>query len=398
MKKPHKIPFLTEHENRHRDEGGRLISGRLLQLLSAWKEDFRQVLSVLCEHVKVQSDVNWLGGDDNLTAIQARLGRALELVIYDVQASAECGGNGQSFETGLDCLLELTREAFTHRTSGESLHGIPEEPEAHMALEIQSCLIALIARGEVQGAVDLARSVGACSRIITHWNRSDLLEPGYQKRFGPELDRLRILATLSSQLENGCIPTLKALRISAFSQEKDAGDFNRLLVNMKIKELLPNESTGSGNPPTGTLHQGMFPVDSDLASEFPESASQLKAINNKISEIDDSWQQGLKPSGDTTMIDVEIRRIKESLGPVYHLLLIQFGMDELETTEHLDLFIAHLSGLGLELNPGRRFQDLSARNLADSEFHNESRGVKILRRCSSPQPPNSPMRAVPSLG
>ena len=81
--------------------------------------------------------------------------------------------------------------------------------------------------------------------------------------------------------------------------------------------------------------------------DFVKFSDAQKKIDTKVGTVISSEQQSLQLSGDQFLVDSEVRRIKKSLGPVYLLLLIQFGMGEIEEAEKLEFFVRNLSDLGL---------------------------------------------------
>ena len=334
-------PILTDPEQARANANGNLFSERLAKLWVAWNADFREVIFTLGKHVENQSELPWLESFTSLSDIIARLGKSFEFIVSDCEGLKEFGGEVLSYEYGLQCILDSARIALTRSAGSNSPMPESEDEAGRLVIEIQSCMMALIAQGYTQKAADLGRLAGACFWIKQHnaGEDEDTLKAGSRREYGKDIDRLRILLFLHSQLAQGNIPTKKALRQSAVPN-KDQSNFTGLLRGMTIQPLLPDETKGrkSLKDSSGTLHQGWF------FRNPPKGCEPLEEHENHI-----LVERSLKPSGNRQMVDVEVRRIKKSLGPVYHMLLIQFGLRVLQSTNDLRVFEYRLAKLGLAL-------------------------------------------------
>lgn len=347
-------PVLTDDEQSRDDAGGSVLSHCLVRIQTACMQDFQEVLLELCAHVENETDMFWLQGDENLPNIVARLETSLAWIVADAEELEENGGEIRSYEAGLEFVIELAMAVlFEPKANNASQMGNACDL-SDLVRKIQSCLIALIARGDVQKAFDLARLAGACRWVQRYMNEEKFVRPGARNDLSSHPNKLKLLVELARWLKQGRIPTHKALRIAVFPAGKDPGDFNDLLKGMRIHAELPKESTGRGNPEKGSLHPGqVIKVEKAMSErtaspDFVKFSDVQEEIAEKIGTVTLTAQQSLQPSGDPLLVDSEVRRIKESLGPVYSLLLIQFGMGEIEEAEKLELFVKHLDDLGLK--------------------------------------------------
>lgn len=334
-------PILTEQEQVLADASNNFVSERLGQLWAAWDSDFRNVIFILGKHVKNQAELPRLGVSGSLSDILARLGKSLEYIVSDCEDLSQFEGEVGSYEYGLKCILNWAQIALCHTVGNDP--PIPESANevSRLLLDIQSCIISLIAQGYTQKAADLGHLAGACFCIYSHKAGEDenMLKEGSRREYWKDIDRLKILLFLHGQLAQGVIPTKKALRLSTFLN-KDQSNFTGLLRGMAIQPLLPNEAIERNtlNKAKGTFHSGWF---------FHNQSAPAPGKENE-NEILTGWS--LKPTGNSQTIDVEIKRIKQLLGPIYHLLLIRFGMPELESIEDLRNFEDCLAELGLGFN------------------------------------------------
>ncbi len=336
VQKPSINPILTDPEQARVNADGSFFSERLGKLLVAWNADFRDVIFTLGKHVENQTELPWLESFTGLSDIIARLGKSFENIVSDCERLKQFGGEVLSYEYGLQSILDWTRIALSHSAGNNPPMAESEDEAGRLVIEVQSCMMALIAQGYAQKAADLGHLAGACFWIKRHkaGRDADMLKAGPRKKCSKVIDRLQILLQLQALLAQGKIPTKKTLRISSFLS-KDGSNFTGLLKGMAIETLLPNEAKlrKALKDSSGTLHPGW--VFRGLPGE--ESENYILVVRSS------------KPAGNRKIADVEIRRIKESLGPVYHMLLIQFGMRELQSTNDLRVFECRLAKLGLEL-------------------------------------------------
>ena len=315
-----------------------LFSERLAKLWVAWNADFREVIFTLGKHVENQSELPWLESFTSLSDIIARLGKSFEYIVSDCEGLKEFGGEVLSYEYGLQCILDWARIALSFSAGSNSPMPESEDEAGRLVIEVQSCMMALIAQGYAQKAADLGRLAGACFWIKEHnaGEDEDTLKAGSRREYGKDIDRLKILLHLRAMLAQRQIPTKKALRLSAL-RGKDGSNFTEILKGMAIQPLLPDEAKvrKALKDSSGTLHSGW--VFREVPGEENENYILVE------------WSS--KPTGNRkmTVTDVKIRRIKESLGPAYHMLLIQFGMPELQSTRDLRVFECSLAKLGLAL-------------------------------------------------
>ena len=339
-----------------RQTKNRALMKRLTELFLAYKNDLRNILSSLWKHVDIQFDGvwksgDWLDGDCDQSAVCQRLGRALELVAFDLEDAATLGESDGTIDAALGRMLELMMDPEFLSTADHASNEDPDEWRADQLIEIQCCMIALLIQGRFRDAVDIGRILIACSSIRKDPNMQNLFKAGKRKELGPDLDKLKVLDTLADDLRENRLPTLKNLRVKAFPNGKDEGSFSRLIKDLNTKKHLPRESTGRGNPEAGTTSSPSgrpdFPAD-DLKEKIGKAdMERFNRVEDERIGAETSGTRSLKPTGDGSMVDVEIRRIKERFGPLYHMFLIMFELKDLEDQEDLARFEEYLANIGL---------------------------------------------------
>ena len=347
---PAKNLALSEEERKMADAGRSIFAKRMGELLAAWREDFRDVLFSLGADVAKSEDMGLLGdGQEYLHAIKRRLSLGLEYTVSDSTGTTEFGGLSVSYEHGIDSILSIARmllprhviqnwEGHEHAADVESLRH-----------EIDGCIIALVARGKLQQAADLMRLAGCV--MVFYRNKIDSKEDGLRKgsskQHSPDFDKLRVLLALDCYLQRSEIPTKFRLRKETFA-EKEPSNFSVLLKGMRIGKLLPDES--KGRKPEGGHQGSSFPA-TIWSEDWEKMKMHLKSWESGRTG-DDCIEADSHPQRSTsrsTMIDRDIRVIREKLGSVYHLLLIEFGMSELEDEADLRAFESCLSKIGMRL-------------------------------------------------
>jgi len=119
---------------------------------------------------------------------------------------------------------------------------------------------------------------------------------------------------------------------------------------MNIAKELPDEPKTQATIVEGRAYQAQSsPKYATLPAIGEGSARRIQDTNDTMDAVTTSNMLSIKPSGDPELIDRDIRKIKERLGPFYSLIRIQFGMSEIEEPEELKKFEQNLSDMGLAL-------------------------------------------------
>lgn len=332
-------------------------------LSAAWRNDFGQGIEKIAEHVNTNfSDIELpLNGPQFLHFIQERIGLALEFVILDSDEQGQFGGEPRSYTYALDRVMDLAVRFLCGDQDGIPVESQPGDSSEKIML-IQSCMIALIARGEVYQAWKLGRMLGAVLWIAQNLDKTGMLKQGPDKEFGPEKDKIKLLVALAKCIKARWLPSKKALRLLAFPKGKQESNFSKMLSNMEIGKYIPNEPTGykGSRKPKAPNDAAVHPIkpskdweaawgalNDHLKSEKRENLNPNSVLMD--AEPDTAPWCSIKPSGDPKMVSWEIRKIRDSLGTAYWVLLIQFGMGELETPQDLELFVEKLGNIGLDL-------------------------------------------------
>lgn len=344
---PAQMPYF-DNERDQIDEGANVIPYTLSRLETAARQDMANLLIEFAEHARDESNMQWIEGNEEHGSMLARIGTSLEYCISDAEALDEWGGEIISYDFGVTCVLDLAMCIIAARPDKEGNFERDQQDRTSLVNQIHACMIALIARGEVQNAVDLAR-LAAALRCLAVENDDVSIKEGHNKKVSTAREQLKILVVVISFIGVWEIPTKKAVRLEAFDNRMDPARFSRLISGMAIVNALPDDPTNLGDKDSGKT----FDVKPGNVSAFSlidgGSAAKRKIINDRVNFQATREMLSLKPSGDPNLVHSDVRKIKESLGPVYFLLLIQFGMGEIDKPEDLDRFVNNLSDIGLEL-------------------------------------------------
>jgi hypothetical protein len=328
-----------------------------LRIMAAWRTDFWNTMDKLAPHVSANLDDDlWpVDGNAYLDLMQNRIATALEYIILDTEELKEFRGVVRSFEFGHELVADLVLKIILGEPDDEKLLEDFRGNLEDKLIQIHACTIALIARGQLRSACELARMAEVLLWIHLNLDSMGMLKPPYDKKFGPEKNRLKLLHYLASCIQRSVFPTLKTLRIEVFGDDMDNGNFSRLLNGMLIRDFIPGETTARKENSALTFHpirpllEGWSVTDEYIrliASRYPDR----KPYGNLAdAEPDIAPFCSIRPSGNSEMAQSEIRKIRESLGAAYWQFLIQFGMGELETPEDLQVFVERLASIGLEL-------------------------------------------------
>lgn len=334
------------------------------RLIAAWRADFWGAIGKMIPHVSVDSDEDPQPVDEdpqpvderaNFDLIQNTIGLVLEYLILDIDTLSHHGGEAPSLDFGFSCLSDSALRIFLENREDENdFNRLPGDLEQNL-VRLRACIIALIAAGDLESASKLLRMTDELLWIHGNLDITGMLKPGYDKMLGPEKQQIKLLVGLASMLQEGNLPTRKALRIELFGNKIDAGNFSRLLKGLKVAKFIPRESTRPKDPNASTF----LPIK-PLSDGLEQRKECIKLIVTKgrygthdknLSRVKHHTAPNcsIKPSGNPEMAHCEIRRIRESLGAAYWQLLIQFGMGELESYEDLSAFVENLASIGLEL-------------------------------------------------
>jgi hypothetical protein len=208
----------------------------------------------------------------------------------------------------------------------------------------QSLLITLILDGQLQEAWELAYIFGACSWIRKNHEKNGTLQRGNEKQAIQISRKLKLLTKFAKLIAENKLPTKMGLRIETFGESFDAAQHTRLLQDMEIRAFIPN---APNNGRKVEYYQISSHTDASLANSFPSIPTAQKIVQNRDETLA-PWSS-IVPSLNPNMAQSEIRTIRESLGPVYWFLLIQFEMTELQSVEDLEAFLDNLHKIGMTL-------------------------------------------------
>jgi hypothetical protein len=310
------------------------------QLETAIRTDMKVLLCDLAAYAKDNREINCLSTECNSSDTLMITAEALEFIHIDSCADNEGFKGSNSYEYGLNLVLEMALEFG--------------RPPSWNFNQMHSCMIALIARGRVQQAYDLARLAGALEFMATS------TEPYVKaKKMGEFIKRHKVLRQLESDLKNDQVPTHKALCFKTFGTKKAKDgvfgealmgkpQFSRLIRGMEITKVLPHEPRYETPKVEGTIYK--FDLNRKLsAPRMVSSRDAKRVVRPQLAPI----ETPLRPTRRLHLFDSNLKRIQESLGPVYHLLLLQFQMPEPTNHRQLGRFVKRLSMLGLELGTAR---------------------------------------------
>ena len=352
--RPTKNPTLSEHEQERADNGCSIVPARLGKLLVALQQDFREVLFAVGSDVVRPENLGIFGDRiKDFSAIRRRLSLGLEYTISDIDSVAENGGHPISYQDGIGCVLSIARMLLPrHLTNDSKRHEFADDVE-HLRYQIDGCIIALVVRGELQHAADLMRLAGCVMAIDRDeiGAKADELKPGFSKRHSDNFHKLRVLLALDDFLRHGEIPTKSKLRNKVLGL-MHASNFSKMLKEMHIRDLLPNESKVS--KPEDRCQGTSFPTTISPKKKlvFCASAGSTPSIVQAAEACDgtDRDPHSLRLTRNSAMIDKNIHVIRERLGSMYHLLLIEFGLSELEDEADLLTFETRLLERGMRLS------------------------------------------------
>ncbi len=348
-----------------RVDAGLLIHARLTihasllgQLLSAWRQDFRDVLLSIGADVTKPEDLGSFGnGPEYLSAIRQRLSLGLNYTLSDCDSVAEIEGFQFSYEHGLESVLSLARMLLPrHLIKGDWKGHEHADKVESIRYEIDGCIIALVARGQLQHAADLIRLAG-CVMAIDH-SQNGIIAEDFRKESSTHTDdfhKLKVLLALDVILKRGEIPTKFRLRKEFFAST-DPSNFSVMLRGLQIRDLLPDEPRGRKSE--GGHKGSSFPAvirsgADEKLRKYRESMVSSRSADESGEGCDRAFVIDLHSqwsSSDPAMIDRDIRVIREKLGSLYPLLLIESGMTELEDADDLREFESRLSERGLRLS------------------------------------------------
>ncbi len=325
--------------------------------MAAWRTDFWNTMNKLAHHISTNRDEDlWpVDGNAYLDLMQNRIALALEYIVLDTEELKECGGTIRSFEFGRELVSDLILKTVFNNPDDENFpERLPGNLEEKL-IKLHACMIALIARGQSGSACVLARMADVLFWIFLNLDSAGMLKSPYDKMLGPDKNKIKLLLYLARCIQSGVLPTKKTLRVEVFGENRDEGNFSRLLNGMELRKFIPRETTARKEGSALTFHpirplsEGWGLSDEYIRlidSKYPD---QKPYGNQSDAEPDTAPYCSIRPSADPEMAQCEIRRIRESLGAAYWQLLIQFGMGELETPEDLKVFVERLASIGLEL-------------------------------------------------
>ncbi|MGL5016887.1 MAG: hypothetical protein ACRDBP_02040 [Luteolibacter sp.] len=262
-----KHPLYLESEVEMANSGTHFVPYKLTQLQAAIKTDMRRALLKISQQAANDTCMDWLADGDEPDKIHYRIATALKYVHIDAETDEDVNVT-DSYEYGRDLILELALKKH---------EGTKETDNA-----IHSCMIALISEGRVQQAFDLARLAGALKSlnpkggIFKRVEAIPTAKNGDPRRFDDgilqekvisrELNQYKTLTFLQRFLDNGEVPTKRALCCEAFGvdgdevpkvgnprMKKDA--FSKVLSGMKIAKAVPDEPRGGNSNLTGTTYR-----------------------------------------------------------------------------------------------------------------------------------------------
>jgi hypothetical protein len=354
---PVKNLALSPDEQERVDAGLSIHASLLGKLLTAWRQDFRDVLfSIGPDMVKPEDLGSFGNGPEHLRAIRQRLSLGLSYTLSDCDNASEIEGFNLSYEHGIESVLSLARILLPrHLIQDWKGHEHADDVES-LQYEIDGCIIALLTRGKLQHAADLIRLAGCVMAIDRSQNC--VISGSFRKESSTHTDdihKLKVLLALHVILKRGEIPTKMRLR-QEFFVSMDASNFSVMLRGLQIRDLLPDEPRGRRSE--GGHKGGSFPAvirsgsDEELR-KYRESKVSSRSADETGEGCDRAFVIDLHSqwsSSDPAMIDHYIRVIRAKLGSLYPLLLIESGMTELEDADDLREFERRLSERGLRLS------------------------------------------------
>jgi hypothetical protein len=338
--------------------GKNLLEGHInhVGLIAAWRTDFWNTLNVMAPHVSGNLDENLcpIDGCAYLDLMQKRIGLALEYIILDTDELNWSGGVIRSFEFGHELVNDLVLEIILENPDDENFpQRLPGTREEKL-MQLHACMIALIARGQSGRASELAQMADGLLWMFLNLENQGMLKPYYDKKFGPKKNQLKLLLYLVRCIQTGFLPTRRTLRIKVFNKDMDEGNLSRLLNGLEIAKFIPRDTNARKGDNEFTFYPIIRPLDGWPNGEYikfiaSKKIDQSQSENLVDAEPDTAAYCSIRLSGNPEMAQCEIRRIRESLGPAYWQLLIQFGMGELGTHQDLQVFVERLASIGLEL-------------------------------------------------
>lgn len=332
-----------------------------LPIMAAWRTDFWNTMNKLAHHISANRDEDLCPVDGNayLDLMQTRIALALEYIILDTEELRERRGVVRSFEFGHALVDDLVLKIIFGDPEDKNL---PESPPETLPgnledklLRLHACTIALIARGQLRSAFELARMAEGFLWIHLNLEVAGILKAPYDKMLGLEKKRIKMLLYLAQCIQRSVFPTHKTLRVEVFSDNMDSGNFSRLLKGLEVAKFIPRNTTRPKDRSVSTFHPIKPLLDGfGKRDEYIKLIASQRPIGTREGNLSDvepdtALSYSIKPSGNPEMAHCEIRRIRESLGAAYWQLLIQFGMGELESHEDLKAFVEKLASIGLEL-------------------------------------------------
>ena len=304
------------------------------RLESAAEADMERLLCIHGSHSKYDKNMKWLDGDPSPGAALKRLGMAL-VYINDSDMSNESMHLSTLFD-----VQSLAARITSFRLENNKKNN--DEETLELIKHINSSLIALIARGEVNLAADIIHFAGTLRSLC-----DGELDGNKNKKLNIPLEQIRILLALFSFLGEGKIPTKKALRLK-YNSRVDNGRFSNLLNGMDIKDALPDNPKHPDGDKDGKVWNVMA---KEYQSEgiMNDGEAERRAACYDGSRFTTTHTFHARRSKQYKGFELKMRNIRKTLGPVYWLLLIQLGMPDIEQEADLDRFVQGLSGLGLKL-------------------------------------------------
>ncbi|MEY3897687.1 MAG: hypothetical protein RLZZ214_3208 [Verrucomicrobiota bacterium] len=262
-----KHPLYLESEVEMDESKLRFIPYKLTQLQVAIKTDMKGILAKISQYAANDTSMDWLTDGDEPGKIQYRIATALKYVHIDAETDEDADVT-DSYQYGHDLILELALK---------KVEGTQETDNA-----IHSCMIALISKGRVQQAFELARLAGALKSssprggVFTRAKAIPMAKNGsprqlddglaQEKAISREQNQYKTLIALQRILNNGEVPTKRALCCEAFGVEREKvtkvgvprmekAAFSKILSGMEIAKALPDEPRGGNSKLTGTTYK-----------------------------------------------------------------------------------------------------------------------------------------------
>ena len=323
-------PIYLESEVELAKSGAGFVPYKMTQLRVAIREDMKRVLYKVSEYAASDTSMDWLTDGDEPGKIHARIARALQFIHHDSEDHGDDSADSvDSYEYGRDRILDLALE---------KADGCEETVE-----DIHSCMIALIARGEIQQSFDLARLAGALKCVSPHNVIFERAEPPSKRRkatsprSGPdglelekpvsrEQNQYLILTTLQGLLDKGEVPTKRALCSKTFGVSGDprtkVGDpkmqkyqFSKVSAGMKIAKAVPDEPRDGSAKLVGTTYQ--FDLHRDPIAFPPMGVFEFPIQNAKAPIV---WDEPLSPHAEPSRLETTCAHLVKRRDGIYRLV------------------------------------------------------------------------------